>query len=132
MLEPVGDGAYSAEVVQNVWLRKDIEVPAFATGVSQPVLPLFKNACCGMESYDLRCKFGAKGVVTVTGKVNGINVTSKSQLLATAWDGAELDGSFVIYMANSQLDGGAYCKIVDVVLSDTDGDGKLDSADSPE
>ena len=132
-MEPIGDGAYFAESVQNAWLRKDVEMPAFATGVSQPVLLLSEDACCGMESYDLKCKFGAKGVVTVTGKVSGIAVTgSKSQLLVTTWDGVELVGAFAIYVANPNFDGGAYCQIVEVVLSDADGDGKLDSAGLPE
>lgn len=131
-LEPVGDGAHYAEAVQNAWLRKDVALPAFASGAKQPVLVLAKAACCGMESYDLVCKFGAKGVVTVSGTVNGVAATSKPQLLAAVWDGEMLVGSFVVYVANAKLDNGAYCHVFDVVLSDTDEDGKLDFAAVPE
>lgn len=131
-LEPVGDGAHYAEAVQNAWLRKDVALPAFASGAKQPVLVLAKAACCGMESYDLVCKFGAKGVVTVSGTVNGVAATSKPQLLAAVWDGDMLVGSFVVYVANAKLDNGAYCHVFDVVLSDTDEDGKLDFAAVPE
>ena len=113
-------------------MRKDVALPAFASGAKQPVLVLAKAACCGMESYDLVCKFGAKGVVTVSGTVNGVAATSKPQLLAAVWDGEMLVGSFVVYVANAKLDNGAYCHVFDVVLSDTDEDGKLDFAAVPE
>jgi hypothetical protein len=132
MLEPVGDGAHYAEAVQNAWLRKHVSVPDFATGAKQPVLVLSKAACCGMESYDLVCKFGAKGVVTVSGTVNGVAATCKPQLLAAVWDDSMLVGSFVVYVANANFDGGAYCHVFDVVLSDTDEDEELDFAAVPE
>ena len=73
-----------------------------------------------------------RGVVTVSGTVNGVAATSKPQLLAAVWDGEMLVGSFVVYVANAKLDNGAYCHVFDVVLSDTDEDGKLDFAAVPE
>ena len=121
LLEPVGDGAYFAELMQNSWLRKDIFTPAFASGAKQPVLALGSG---------LTCKFGANGVVTVSGKLDGIAVNGKAQTLLVDQEEGSVTGRFVVYAANKGFEGGAYCEVAGVVLSDSDGDGKLDTAEA--
>ena len=121
VMEPTGDGAKCAEAVQNVWLRKDLSAPDFATSAKQPVLNLPEG---------IICKFGAKGVVTLGGKVGTVTVSGKAQTLAvSAVEGA--NAQVVVYAANTLFEGGAICEIVDIVLSDEDGDGKLDSVKEP-
>jgi hypothetical protein len=116
-MEPTEDGAKFVKAVQNVWLRKDLSAPDFATGEKQPVLNLPDG---------IICKFGAKGVVTLGGKIDTVTVSGKAQLLdVSAVEGA--NAQVVIYLANTRFDGGAICEIVDMVLSDEDDDGKLDS-----
>ena len=129
-MEPVGDGAAFAEAGQNVWLRKDLAAPAFATGAKQPTLTLSRAECCGLgASYDLTFKFGAKGVATIAGKIGGVAANGKSQtLLLGAREDGGYDARVVIYIANAKLAGGAFCDVAEVVLSDADGDGKLDTA----
>ena len=120
-MEPTEDGAKFVEAVQNVWLRKDMLAPAFATGKNQPTLALASGVIC---------KFGAKGVVTLGGKIGTATVSGKVQTLSvSAVEGA--NARVVVYVANKQLDGGSFCEIVDVLLSDADGDGKIDSASLP-
>ena len=114
-LEPTGEGTSFGEAVQNVWLRKDMSAPAFATGAKQPTLALDSGVVC---------KFGAKGAVTLAGKIGDVSVSGKAQLLLLG-DGTS--GRLVIYLANAKFAGGAYCEVVDVVLADMDGDGLIDS-----
>ena len=119
VMEPTEDGASFVEAVQNVWLRKDLSAPDFATGKKQPVLNLPNG---------ISCKFGAKGVVTLGGKVGTVSVSGKSQtLVVSAKEGA--NARVVVYAANKQFEGGALCEIVDAAFSDTDGDGKLDAVE---
>ena len=119
LMEPTEDGAKFVEAVQNVWLRKDLSAPDFATGAKQPILNL---------SDGVICKFGAKGVVTLGGKVGTVAVSGKAQTLAvSAKEG--VNARVVVYAANKQFEDGALCEIVDVVLSDSDGDGKLDTVE---
>ena len=115
-LEPVGDGAYFAEAVQNAWLRKDMNVPTFATGAKQPVLKI----------DEMVCKFGTSGTVTISGKISGLTISGKSQTLFVSDDGNGVYARFVNYVSNSKLPEGFYCEMVDVFLSDQDGDGKFD------
>lgn len=117
VLEPTGDGARRVEAVQNVWLRKDISAPDFATGAKQPLLELASG---------VTCKFGAKGVVTLGGKIEAVTVSGKAQtLVVSRTEGA--DACVVVYVANAKFEGGAHCEVVDVFLSDSDGDGKIES-----
>jgi len=97
------------------------------------VLAISSGLCCGLGvPYDLTCKFGAKGVVTINGKVDGNTASGKAQtLLVDVREDGGYDARVVIYVANAKLEGGAFCEAVDVVLSDTDGDGKLDHAGQP-
>ena len=115
-LEPLGDGAYFAEAVQNAWLRKDLPVPEFATGNKQPTLQL----------DDLVCKFGAKGVVTLSGKIGVVNASGKAQTLACDY-GGKMNANVMLYVANAKFEGGAFCEFLSLILSDEDGDGKLDT-----
>ena len=119
MLEPVGDGAYSAEVVQNAWLRKDMQAPVFATGAKQPSLVLDSG---------IILKFGTKGVITLGGKVDGVTISGKAQTLLRDCGEAPIEAIAVIYVANVRFEGGAYCQTVEVDLSDEDDDGKIDTA----
>ena len=120
-MEPTGDGAKFIEAVQNVWLRKDLSAPDFATGAKQPVLNL---------SDGIICKFGAKGVVTLGGKIGTVTISGKAQALSvSAVEGA--NAQVVVYVANTRFEGGAICEIVNIALSDEDGDGKLDSVNEP-
>ena len=120
-MEPTEDGAKFVEAVQNVWLRKDLAAPDFAAGTKQPVLTLPNGVIC---------KFGAKGAVILSGKIDKVTVSGKAQtLLVSAVEGA--NARVVVYVANRQLEGGSFCEIVDVLLSDADGDGKIDSASLP-
>ncbi len=116
-MEPTGDGAVFAEAAQNVWLRKDLSAPDFATGKKQPVLNLPDG---------IVCKFGAKGVVTLSGKVGTVTASGRAQTLLAGEDAAGCRACLVVYVANRAFEGGALCEVVDVVLSDADGDGKLD------
>ena len=116
-MEPTGDGAVFAEAAQNVWLRKDLSAPDFATGKKQPVLNLPDG---------IVCKFSAKGVVTLSGKVGTVAVSGRAQTLLAGEDEAGCRACLVVYVANRAFEGGALCEVVDVVLSDADGDGKLD------
>ena len=117
-MEPTGDGASFAEAVQNVWLRKDMSAPAFATGKNQPTVALESGVVC---------KFGAKGVVTLGGKIGAVSVSGKAQTLARSrTEGA--NACAVVYVANAKLEGGSLCEVVNVNLSDDDGDGKIDVA----
>ena len=75
----------------------------------------------------LVCKFGAKGVVTVSGSADGVAVNGKPQLLAVEQGDGYLVGRFVVYAASAKFEGGAFCELVDVRLTDTDGDGALDA-----
>lgn len=124
VLEPVGDGAEYAWAVQNVWSRADLkpEIPPFATGTKQPVLALADG---------VSMKFGANGVVTVGGNVGGIAVSGKAQTLAIFDPSTGANARVVVYVANTKLEGGSLCEVVDVILSDEDGDGKLDHAVLP-
>ena len=116
-MEPIEDGAKFVEAVQNAWLRKDLSAPDFAAGAKQPVLTLDSGVIC---------KFGAKGVVTLSGKIGAVPVSGKAQALSvSAVEGA--NARVVVYAANRQFEGGSFCEIVDVMLSDADGDGKIDS-----
>ena len=120
-LEPTGDGAVFAEAVQNVWLRKDMSAPAFATGKIQPVLSLADGATL---------KFGAKGAVTLGGKIGSVAVSGKTQSIILGEDVDGYHARVVIYVANKGFEGGAFCEAVDVVLSDDDGDGKIETVRS--
>ena len=74
------------------------------------------------------CKFGAKGVVTLGGKIGMVSVSGKSQtLFVSEKEGA--NARVVVYVANTKFAGGALCEIVDVALSDTEGDGKIDAVE---
>ncbi len=118
-MEPAGDGASFAEAVQNVWLRTDLSAPVFATGAKQPLLELASG---------VTCKFGAKGVVTLGGKIGTVTVSGRTQTLAASrTEGA--NACIVVYVANSRLDGGFLCEMVDVNLSDDDGDGKIETVE---
>ena len=118
VLEPVDDGHYFAEAVQNVWLRKDFEPIAFATGTKQPVLAV----------GSLTCKFAAKGVVNVAGTVDGVTVSGKAQATVVSEDVDGLHVRVTLYFANAKFAGGAACIPLRAVLSDEDGDGLLDCA----
>lgn len=117
--EPVGDGAYFAEAIQNAWLRKDMDAPAFATGAKQPE----------MEIDEITCKFGAKGAVQMSGQINGVRVNGKAQALMVSDDATGANSRFVLYFANAKFEGGAFAEVIDVMLSDSDGDGKIDTAE---
>ena len=118
-LEPIWDGDYLAEAVQNAWLRKDMQVPVFATGVKQPSLALDNGVIL---------KFGAKGVITLGGSIDGVVVSGKAQTLLRDICEAPVEAVAVIYVANAKFEGGAYCQTVEVDLSDEDDDGKIDTA----
>ena len=117
-LEPVGDGAYYAEATQNAWLRKDFESIAFASGAKMPMIVV----------DSLTCKFGAKGVVSVAGTVDGVSVSGKMQATVVGEDAKGLHMRATLYFANSKFAGGAICIPIAVILSDEDGDGLLDTA----
>lgn len=109
---------------QNVWLRKDLAVslPPVATGKKQPVLQL---------NNGLTLKFAAKGVVKVSGKVNGSSVSGSAQMecldSGVIGGGLRLRGRVPLCIpAKGKTQG--FCGLLSVVLTDTDGDGQLDAA----
>ena len=118
------EGGRTFELTQNLWLRKDTArvLPAFGTGSRQPTLVLANG---------LKAKFGAKGAVTLGGKVDGVAVSGSSQLevgelMLSDWRW-HLTASFPAYVAPKRgFDG--YCELVMVRFEDADGDGKLDAA----
>jgi len=113
-----GLGGCGAELVQNVWLRQDLASPVFATGFKQPVMT---------TADGITCKFGAKGVVTLSGKVGVTSVSGSMQTLLGNSDlAAGANARLPVYAANRNFEGGAYCKVYDILLTDSDDDGKLD------
>ena len=68
-------------------------------------------------------------MATIAGKIGGVAANGKSQtLLLGAREDGGYDARVVMYIANAKLEGGAFCDVAEVVLSDADGDGKLDTA----
>lgn len=96
-----------------------MQVPVFATGVKQPSLALDNGVIL---------KFGAKGVITLGGSIDGVVVSGKAQTLLRDICEAPVEAVAVIYVANAKFEGGAYCQTVEVDLSDEDDDGKIDTA----
>ena len=118
-MEPTVDGAKFIEATQNVWLRKDLYAPEFATGAKQPVLILDNGVIC---------KFGTKGVATLSGKVGGVAVNGKAQALVSDYGKEGTYAQLVLYVANVKFDGGAICELLSSLhFSDKDGDGRLDT-----
>lgn len=108
-----------AHLVQNVWTaRKDLNPLDFATGAKAP------KASFGEIDFS----FGAKGAVTFKGKVDAVAVTGgKSQVLAGFYDAESgCNAQMVVYVANAKLEGGAFCKVLALKVTDEDGDGKID------
>ena len=116
-LEPVEDGAHFAEAVQNAWLRKGFAAPVFATGKKQPELSI----------DGIVLKLDAKGGVTLSGKVGTEKVSGKAQALLAGAGEEGYRAWTVVYFASKGFDGGAYCRVVQLDLSDSDGDGIIDA-----
>jgi len=115
-----GLGGCGTELVQNAWLRKDLAAPAFATGAKQPVL----------TDGGLVCKFGAKGAVTLSGSVEGVRAGGTAQTLLGCSDLTECaNARLPVYLTGKSFESGSYCKVYDVRLTDSDGDGKIDSVE---
>jgi hypothetical protein len=115
----IGEGF--GELVQNVWKRKDLGSPAFATGKNQPVY---------VYDETLQLKFGAGGAVTVSGAVDGVRVSGKAQLLMDP-PAAECNAWLPLYFANRSFEGGAWCHVLDLQLMDSDEDGVVDEVVCP-
>ena len=115
----IGEGF--GDLVQNVWKRKDLGSPAFATGKNQPVY---------VYDETLQLKFGAGGAVTVSGAVDGVRVSGKAQLLMDSRT-EECNAWLPLYLANRSFEGGAWCHVLDLQLVDSDEDGVVDEVVCP-
>lgn len=95
-----------AELVQNVWMaRKELGPPTFVTGAKQPTLTLEET---------LLCKFGENGVVTLSGKIDGIMVSGKAQVLVCNEESA--NAKMLVYIVNANFDDGAFCRLYNLRL----------------
>ena len=112
--------------VQRAWDRKtDASIgfeafPAFDTKALKDPLPLDSG---------LTLKFGAKGKVTVGGKVNGIKVSGSTYVLPFAWHSTmtpNLLSQVCVYVAPTRNTPG-FCAVYDVLLT-VGADGKFAAA----
>ncbi len=109
-LEAAGEGD-AFTLVQNIWTEKSFDAPAFPSG---------KKALSLTLPEGLTLKFGAKGVVTCAGKLDGengakVSVSGIAQLVLDA----EGQGAVLIYLAPKKNFGGFIqcvplaCEVVD-------------------
>ena len=103
-----------AAAVQNGWKLKPSVLPAFPTGKAALELSV-------TNGVDLTLKFGAKGVVTVKGTVDGEKVSAKAQVLPVA----QSEGAFVAAVCVYAPKAG-FCKTYNVLLT-VGADDKFDS-----
>ncbi|MCQ2394488.1 MAG: Ig domain-containing protein [Kiritimatiellae bacterium] len=113
-LEAAGEGD-AFTLVQNIWKEKSFDAPAFPSG---------KKALSLTLPEGLTLKFGAKGVVTCAGKLDGengtkVSVSGSTQLVLDA----EGQGTVLIYLAPKKNFGGFIqcvplaCEVVDGVVT---------------
>ena len=116
---------YGCAAWQRAWNRKDLALPAFSTSPVVVVKP----------GNGLSLKFGAKGVVTVAGKLGGVKVSATTYTLARAWQSTmtpNLLTEVCVYIAPSKKGlAEAFCEVYDVVLS-VGAKGVFDTAFIPE
>ena len=108
--------------VQRAWDRKDLKLPAFPTGSS---------ALTFKPGNGLKLKFGSKGKVTVSGKVNGVKVSGTAYVLAVAWHSTmtpNLLPGVPVYIAPTKGLKKGFCEVSDVLLTVGEDD-KFMSAD---
>ena len=106
--------------VQRAWDRKDLAFPAFATGKSAPL--------CELDN-GLTLKFGAKGKVTLGGKVNGVKMSGTTYVMPVAWHSTQtinLLSQVPVYVAPKRNSTG-FCAVYDVLLT-VGADGKFTAA----
>lgn len=107
------------EALQDVWGRKDLKVPVFAGGTKTPVLE-FSNG--------VKIKIGQKGAVKVGGTLGKAPISGTAQLVAASANG-QLTGEAqtVLSAKGASLPDGYYGAEVDLILSDADNDGKIET-----
>ena len=107
--------------IQRAWDRKDLAFPAFQT----------KPAVTFKPGNGLKLKFGSKGKVTVSGKVNGVKASGTTYVLPVAWRSTmtpNLLSQVPVYVAPTRNATG-FCEVFDVLLTVGEDD-KFISADS--
>ena len=111
--------------VQRAWDRKDLALPAFPTGKKALTLELDSG---------IKLKFGAKGKVTLAGKVTGDNgksvtVSGSTYVLPFAWqDAACLRTQVYVYVAAKKNLADGVSEVYDVYLTVDDASDKFAAA----
>ena len=112
-LGEIGNGGvagYGCGGVQRAWERKDLAYPAFPTGKAA-------LTCEAPMLMDLKLKFGAKGKVTVSGKVPGddlspVPASGTTCVLPFAWEGyTNLFAQTCVYVAPKKNLASGFCEV---------------------
>ena len=96
--------------IQRAWERKDLAMPAFATGKTAPTLDLGNG---------IILKFGSKGKVSVNGTIGGTKVSGTTYALASGWtntDPEDLLAQVCVYIAPKKGLESGFCAVYDVLL----------------
>lgn len=103
---------------QNVWERKDLKAPKFASGKSAPVATL---------SNGIILKIGSKGRVSIGGTFGNVRMSGSSKLVAGFADGKlSPSAQTVLAVSKKALAVGYYGAVVNLLLEDKNNDGKID------
>ena len=119
-------GGSFSEAVQNGWKLRPSALPAFPTGKAALTLDLDNG---------LKLKFGAKGVVSFSGKVMGdngqpVSVSGSTCVLPVAWYSTMTPNLFArvyVYVAPKKNLATGFCEVCDILLK-VGASGKFDTA----
>lgn len=106
------------EAAQNVWERRDLKAPKFASGKSAPIATLANG---------ILLKIGSKGKVTIGGMFGDVRMSGSTKLVAGFADGKlSSSAQAVLAVSKKALAVGYYGAVVNLLLEDKDNDGKID------
>ena len=106
------------EALQSAWERKDLRAPKFASGKWTPVAELENG---------ILLKIGSKGKVKIGGMFGNVRMSGSAKLVAGFSDGKlSSSAQTVLAVSKKSLSVGYYGAVVDLLIDDTDNDGKID------
>lgn len=110
----------SMELLQSPWDRNDLRPPKFISGTRAPIVTL---------SNGIKLKIGPKGEAKIGGKIGSTSVSGDSQLVAGYSDGMLSPEAQAVLSISRQTATSKhyYGQIVDLLISDRDGDGLIDT-----